>query len=161
MAAGEAGPHFARWLNPLGLCLLIAAVLMLAAFHLLPAFESPHGWLVWEEVVDFFRFPSDPWGDPVSLIGILSFVSLCCWVVAAPFLSFVARRSRLTWWLMVLFSGLLAVGLCSVLVFGVRDSFEEIPWNPGSLCLFYAPVINLMGVLLIRRERQGEVISAE
>ncbi|MEP4076382.1 hypothetical protein [Haloferula sp.] len=79
--------------------------------------------------------------------------------VLGPFLVTILSRSRPLWWLMVACSGLAIVGLDGGVLWTHLESgilvdggFE---YGPGFYCLLVFPLLNFIGLLLIRKRTEG------
>jgi hypothetical protein len=130
--------------------LLVAALVFFAAFHLLPGFDEQAGWRVWpnlgEILIMLLKSPDSILLEPDGAVAIASFLTVSLLIVASPFLTNVWRKSRLAWWIVVIFSGLTSAGFSAVIL--MENSISEL--ESGAWCLLISPGLNFIGLLLVR-----------
>jgi hypothetical protein len=132
----------------LSMAFLVAALLLFVAFHFLWGFGNDEpGWHSWIDVGQAFRNPSEFLDDPNRAVAIVSFLTFSLLILASPFLTPVWTKSRLGWWIAVVFSAL-AAGAFWVMIF-TRGSHQSL--GPGGFCLVMAPMLNVAGLLLARK----------
>jgi hypothetical protein len=134
--------------NRLALGMHGVAVLLFVAYHFLPGFGVDFGWVVWPQIAESI---SDPgiFKQPTVLAIVASFLMVTSLIVASPFLSIVFRRSRISWWLATVMSG-----LAMVVLGGLILTFNELDkLGPGEICLLASSVFHFIGMLMIRKER--------
>jgi hypothetical protein len=92
--------------NLLPLIPMIAAMILFAAFHFLPAEKDSDetGWVIWQAVFLILRHSADL--DALAGIGLASFLMFSVLIVSSPFLIGVWRKSKLALGLAAAFSGL-------------------------------------------------------
>ncbi len=127
------------------------SVLLFVAYHFLPGFGVASGWVVWPQIAESMSAPGI-FEQPTVLAIVASFLMITVLIVASPFLSIVFRRSRLSWWLATVMSGLAMVVLGG-LILTLNDPDKL---GPGEICLLASPVFHFIGMLMIRKERMPE-----
>jgi hypothetical protein len=130
--------------------LLVAALVFFAAFHLLPGFDEQAGWRIWPNLGGLLsrlmKSPDSLLLGPTGAVAIASFLTFSLLIVASPFLTNVWRKSRLAWWIVVIFSGVTSAGfLVSILT---QNPISEL--DTGAWCLLISPGLNFIGLLLAR-----------
>jgi hypothetical protein len=123
---------------------MIAAMILFAAFHFLPAEKDSDetGWVIWQAVFLILRHSADL--DALAGIGLASFLMFSVLIVSSPFLIGVWRKSKLALGLAAAFSGLGTFGFwIMVLCQGGEENFPL-----GFWCLMHAPLLNFLGLLL-------------
>lgn len=129
------------------LALLIAALLLFAAFHFLPVgTNSDDGGDVWRGLWRLLQRPQRLWGMPDSVVMITSFLTFTLLIVASPFLTNVWMKSRLARGLVTTFSGLAAAGFW--VMYFLRGEYRDL--GVGGWCLLISTVVNFAGLLLVR-----------
>ena len=129
------------------MALLIAALVLFVAFHFLKGFGSRYvGWHVWYEISNAIWRPKDLFEQPKTAVIISSFLTFSLLILASPFLGCVWVKSRLAWWMAVIFSSLTVTGFW-VLMFA-RNPTSTI--QSGGWCLLIAPLLNFAGLVLAR-----------
>lgn len=144
-------------MNRLALGMHGVAVLLFVAYHFLPGFGVDSGWVVWPQIAESI---SDPgiFRQPAASAIVASFLMITFLIVASPFLSIVFRRSRLSWWLATVMSGLATVLLGGLIL--TMNGLDRL--GPGEICLLASPVFHFIGMLMIRKERLPEpVVSSD
>lgn len=129
--------------------MLATALAAYGVFHFLPATKSDpeeNGWKLWVELWDVIRNP-ESLGEPLTAVGVSSFLTFSVLIAAAPFLGIIWRKSRIAWWMAVIFSGLAAGGFWFMVL--VNHSPDE-ELLAGAWSLMAAPVLNCAGLLLAR-----------
>ena len=146
-------PDLHRVMNLVSLAFLIASAATFAAFHFLVGFtnqdEGSRGWTVWTEIWDIVRETS-VLEDPAAVIALASFFTFVVLVLCSPFLRALYRKSRVIWWLVTVMSGMATIG------FAMAVFSNNPPENlrAGGICLLVTPLLNLVGLLLIRGEKR-------
>jgi hypothetical protein len=127
----------------------VAAGLLFIAFHFLPLTGQKNlpGWEVWGFVRDAFEYPFGMLRKPFAAIVVVSFLSFSILITACPFVGSVLEKSRLGWWLAVVFSIAASGGFWGVLLVSGND----MSCGPGGFCLIMAPLLNFVGLLLARK----------
>jgi len=133
-----------RFAQILSKVLLFAALIAFGAFHFLPqAGETgERGWNVWGY---FWELLLNPEGVDDALQGVIlaAFLTTSVLIVASPFLGVVWLRSKLAWWICMVFSGIAAGSFwIGIVIYGTDD------FGPGDWCLMAAPTLNFLGLLL-------------
>lgn len=149
----------ARVMNLVAVGLFITALLALFGFHV-TEWESGmgsgiHGWVIWPALWSMAQAPD--FSDTIESIGLIMFPSFVVLAVCSPFLIGVLRKSRLAWWLLVLFSGtcLISVGLFAISESSLPDNPDQL--GPGFFCLANALAMNFLGMLFVRRDVRVEM----
>ena len=142
----------ARVMNLVALGFFVTALLALGGFHL-TAWDLGfriHGWRIWPALWSMAQAPD--FSDTIESIGLIMFPSFVVLAVCSPFLIGVLRKSRLAWWLLVLFSGicLISVGLFAISESSLPDNPDQL--GPGFFCLAGALTMNFFGMLFVRRD---------
>ena len=131
----------------ISIALLIAALALFVAFHVLPGFNHKNpGWKVWARLWMDLRTPQDLLRYPEDAVIEICFLNIALLIVAAPFLTQVWLKSRLAWWFVTAVSGLVAGGNLGMLL--VNNSMPDL--GSGGWCLLIALVLNFTGLLLAR-----------
>jgi hypothetical protein len=128
--------------------LLTSALALFVAFHFLPMeaeFRIP-GWRIWPDLVAILLHPNRAGNEPLVWIAIASFLNFSLLITASPFLGQVWRKSRIAWWLAVIFSGLSAIGIWAFYL----TSPTNAPLLLGFGFILIAPILNFIGLLLAR-----------
>lgn len=124
---------------------LVAASLLMAAFHFLSGFGEVAGWTVWPEL----------WGlahdlkslDAQGSVVIAAFLSFSFLILVSPFLGSIWRKSGWALWGSRVFSGL--SGAAFWLMYCVSNTGVGVnPPGAGGWCLLAAPLFNFVGILL-------------
>jgi hypothetical protein len=160
-------------MNRIAFAILIFALLAFIAFHFLPLvviYDVGPGGSEESEVVTGWQMWPDAWENAKSggagssdiAADMISNAALACGtllIIAAPFLIPVLRISRITWWILVLMSGLAAMGLSGVTVFyfGLPQPADGALIGAGFYLLVTAQILNFIGLLFIRREVVSEL----
>jgi hypothetical protein len=133
--------------------LLTVALLLFVAFHFLPPNPpapdqavSEVGWEIWPEIWDLLQDP-EQLSEPLTAVGLSSFLTFSLLIVSSPFLGFLWRKSRIAWWGAFIFSGLAAAGFWLMIV--AQDTADDL--GSGGWCLLAAPVFNCVGLLVADR----------
>lgn len=135
-----------RLLNLTSLAFLVGALLIFVAFHFLPGFGSEDpGWKVWPAIWDVF-LDLDVLSEAIDVILIACFLSQTVVVSFAPFLFAILQRSRVLWWLAVVLAGTSTFGIW----IGVLENNSVDDLGSSGLALLAAPLVNLVGLLLLR-----------
>ena len=136
---------------------LLVALALFVAFHFLP-FHGRYdkGWTVWTgiwEIVSDRILPKGP-----DIVATTAFINFSMMIVVSPFLKNVWPKSRLAWWVAVVFSGLTGAAIWMVfLIYGRISDLRFAEW-----CLLFAPLMNFIGLLLARdKPRQSAILSFE
>ena len=135
--------------------ILCVALLLFIAFHFFPI-NAPDpdigpnevGWEIWPSLWDVLQDPAEL-SEPLTAVGISSFLTFSLLTVASPFLGFLWKKSRVAWWGAFIFSGLAAAGFW-LMVFADASTDEL---GSGGWCLLAAPVFNCVGLLLADRRK--------
>jgi hypothetical protein len=138
----------AGWQRVVSMTFLITALVLFVAFNVLPRDSGwKAGWRIWPELYEqLWDHPRFLLMDPKVGIDLAFFLCLPLLVVASPFLKDVWPKSRLAWWMAVIFSGLVAAVPCGIfLIRGFNPSL-----GLGIRCLMLAPVFNFIGLLFAR-----------
>lgn len=137
-----------RFSNGVALAFLVSALLVFVVFHFLAPFgDERRGWGIWLEVGSMVR-RRNIFSDPKSMIALASFLTFTLLVVASPFVMSVFKRSRLAWWLATLLAVAATLGFSGVILW--RSHATDM--GLGRWCLIAVPVLNLVGLLFIRRD---------
>lgn len=138
-----------RTVNLAPLLVLAGGLVSFAIFHFLPGFGNSAGWKIWPELGGVLLMPSYVLREPGLFATVVSFLMVALLIVASPFLTGVLRKSRLCWWMAVTMSALASIAF---LLLVLR---QNVPSNVGigGWFLLAAPLINLAGLLMIRRPR--------
>lgn len=136
------------WRGILSMTFLITALLLFVAFNILPSIhDSKGGWRIWpelcEEMWDHSQFL---FREPKICIELASFLCISLLIVVCPFFKNVWSKSRMTWRMAVIFSGLTAAVFWGLFCI---HGFNPSP-RLGLWCLLFAPVLNFIGLLLAR-----------
>lgn len=158
----------ARRMNRIAFAILIFALLAFIAFHFLPLvviYDVGPGGSEESEVITGWQMWPDAWENAKSAgagssdiaADMISNAALACGtllIIAAPFLIPILRVSRLTWWIVVLMSGLAAMGLSGITVFyfGLPQPADGALIGAGFYLLVTAQILNFIGLLFVRRE---------
>ncbi|WP_035601384.1 hypothetical protein [Haloferula sp. BvORR071] len=138
--------------NRTSLGLLVASIVVFAAFNLLPWDpRSPQfevGWKIWPTVLS----PSN-WRQSGNLLPTMGLLTGVLLIVGGPFLVPLLRSSRLLWWTAALVGGL---GLGSVLLsMFAALAWSQYPLSPGVAALILSLALNFAGIISIRRHEPG------
>lgn len=137
-----------RFSNGIALAFFVSALLAFVVFHFLAPFQDERrGWGIWLEVVSALR-RNNIFSDPQSMIALASFLTFTLLVVASPFLIVVFKRSRLAWWLATMLASTATLGFSGVILW--RTNLADM--GLARWCLIVVPVLNLAGLLFIRRD---------
>jgi hypothetical protein len=136
------------WRGILSMVFLIAALGLFVAFNILPSYGGwKGGWRIWPELCeDLWDNPQFLLREPKQCIAIASVLCFSLLIVVSPFLKDVWPKSRLAWWTAVIFSGLTSGTIW--VIHCTNDSEQTL--SLGLWCLFLAPVLNFIGLLLAR-----------
>ncbi|WP_367873122.1 hypothetical protein [Luteolibacter sp. Populi] len=148
-------------MNLVATAILITAAIAFVAFHLLKmvTYANPlhepsqveRGWTVWIGILFYLKHPDL---DSESMIIVSALLAATVMILSAPFLLPILSRSRVSWWVAAMCSGVALAGIGFFLTFG-WDNESSRP-GPGLLCLLAALILNFTGLLFIRRKTQGE-----
>ena len=148
--------RWARVMNLVALAFFITALLALGGFHFLSWWKhvSFPGWGIWNEMMG--RVQSRDFSEPLANICLLMFPCFTALALSTPFLIGVLRRSRLAWWLLVLFSGgcLISVGAFAITISSPAPD-EPDQRGPAFYCLMASLGLNFLGMLFVRRDVQA------
>ena len=143
----------ARLMNLVAVAFFITALIALGAFHVTPwSKEAPdqgyHVWIEFRDMVQARDF-SNPWES----IGLFMFPCFALLALVSPFLVGFLRRSRLAWWMLVLFSGICLISI-GAFMFVITQPAPGEPDQRGTgfFCLAGAMVLNFIGMLFVRRD---------
>ena len=140
----SAGPLTAHPLNRVGIAVLIAALVSLISFHLLPVYSDARGWEIWKRIwVLVTRGSLPPWK---SMIAISAFLTIAILVTASPFMTSLIRTSKPCRWLAIVVSGAAFLGLGSLIV-------VDTPNAPAFWFLLAAMALNFVGLICLRSPR--------
>lgn len=157
-----------RRMNIAALVLLVAALLGVVGFHVLPidigTSESGgeirpwviRGWMVWSSLWDTLHSPD--WLLHMPPLMLVPWVAGYIWIFVAtvsPFLLPPLRKSRALRWITLILSAFALLGT------GGFDIYQRLmnpvavgPLEPGLLCGFASQFLNFAGLLFIRRDRR-------
>ena len=126
------------------LVLLVAALLLFVAFHLMHLKTGERGWDTWRGIWEIFHQPEVILKVPMLAMAVASFLMFSILVVASPFLTGVWTRSRLAWIVAIISSGLV-----TGVVWGI---YQNRPGHlsAGEWCLMISLMLNFVGLLLAR-----------
>lgn len=152
-ADGEGGcPDSLRGRNLFAMGSLVASLLLLIAYHFLPVDlgeDRERGWTIWKDIWDVLRYPEGLVNSPIAAVALVFFFTFVALVVAAPFLvGFFQKSPHYRYWA-ALFSAVVSLfSLRNLTVLGEAD------FVLGEICLMASPFLNLIGLLIIRAERE-------
>jgi len=150
-------PH-ARRMNQIALALLVTALTILIAFHLLPfdpslaSTEGNHhrGWVIWEFIMPALSFERLLFSPNRGALMIASLPLSMLLVAASPFLIPLLSGSRPIWWITILLTSVCAAAVTWMVW---ELSVDPITRPPKSIGTYLASVyLNFLGLLFIRRE---------
>ena len=152
------------------LFLLGGALLLFGAFHGMPVVSSAHttispsgtaeiwesqrGYTIWESVISMMSNPGTLDIKDGIVCGALFAATMI--TVASPFLTVFLVKSRLLWWMFLVFSCIGVLGISVMfLVLLVTDPWdpETTRIGPGMAALIVFPLLHFAGILLVRRTR--------
>lgn len=144
----------ARRMNLIALAFLITALIAFVVFHFTVfirhlELEPLFGWQIWPEVWGGFSRPN--FNDPAELIACTAFCTSAMLITISPWILPFLRNSRLAWWLLILMSGAVLIGLSGTLVANYFPHQSK-KLGTGFYCLIAAQVLHFAGLLFIRRE---------
>jgi hypothetical protein len=145
--------------NVVALVFLIGGLVFFGLFQVLPCnseYEESQGWTIWEELWELVRDPSELADLADSGLWVYPFIGAIVagslMVPVAPFLIWFLARSAVLHWVFVGVVGMTFIGvLVPILVEGGMDD----P-GPGLFCLVMSPLVSLIGLFLVKRQRFGQ-----
>jgi len=117
-----------------------------------PGWEAFFGHEIWRDILPSVADLRDP--DMLDLSYSAGFLLHALLVVSCPLLVVPVSHSRLLWWALVLCSGMCAISLVGVLGWFVVTEVAAEPnvrLGVGVVPFFAAPMLNLIGLLLVRK----------
>lgn len=148
-------------MNLVALAFFITALLALGGFHLtrFTTDASDPGYCVWIEFRDMVQ--SRDFDNSWESIGLWMFPCFALVALVSPFLVGTLNRSRLAWWMLVLFSGtcLITIGISIIAVTQFPSDEPEQQRSTGFFCLAAALVLNFLGMLFVRRDGMAAIPS--
>lgn len=140
-------------MNLVALSLFVTSLLAFAAFHFTDWSEeepSP-GYQAWPEILEMLQ--TADFTEPRASIGLVMFPCFALLALSSPFLIGILRRSRLAWWLLVLFSGCCLIAIGAFIVTNTQSAPDE-PDQRGAGFFFLAGALlsNFLGMLFVRRD---------
>jgi hypothetical protein len=130
-----------------------AALCCFIVFHIVPVsrHDSSSGWHIWIELFEVLRSVKNL--DVEDMIIISGFLTGSILILSCPLLVSVLNRSRLGWWIGMVSSGMVMLGLGGVILSPIMTNISNFfaILNPGLICLLAALGLNFVGFFFLRR----------
>ena len=161
-----------RRMNLVALALLVSALVAFTIFHFSrvdEVFGFASGWLREKDSIAGWQVWLSGWvsaktwntGGPnvaAEMLVSAMLTSSALSIIAAPFLLPILRSSLLAWWLVVFFSFCgICLGISIVSDYAIPEAAVLGGLRPGTYCLIFAQILNVVGLLFIRREPVAEL----